>query len=212
MCAVVHACVRVRASSSVRARAYNVLASNRTQKRTGTRTHVRMYAYTHARTHEFTHARTHACTHARSHARTLVHACTPTNTHAHTRHTHCMRTRSVHGMWHEYQQGWRMACRKDCMQKEKNVPVCATEHSARPASGWRPVLRALHMCARGIACCMCIAYVMRNDACTINMRRDNCQGPQASLSENGRSRRFSGHEAESPRACYDAWKLNNMHG
>jgi hypothetical protein len=74
------------------------------------RTHDGMMTYTHARTHEFTHARTHACTHARSHARTLVHACTPTNTHAHTRHTHCMRTRSVHGMWHEYQQGWRMAC------------------------------------------------------------------------------------------------------
>jgi hypothetical protein len=107
------------------------------------RTHDGMMTYTHARTHEFTHARTHACTHARSHARTLVHACTPTNTHAHTRHTHCMRTRSVHGMWHEYQQGWRMACRKDCMQKEKNVPVCATEQAARPASGWRPVCSVL---------------------------------------------------------------------
>ena len=59
---------------------------------------------------------------------------------------------------------------------------CAAEQAAaRPGSGRRPTLRAVHTCTRGMACCMSINHVMKNDACMPGMHHGNCQRPPASL-------------------------------
>ena len=59
----------------------------------------------------------------------------------------------------------------------------------RAQGGDRPS-RALHVHARGMACCMHIGHAMNNDACMIKMPHGNYRRPQVSLSENRRNRRF----------------------
>ena len=64
----------------------------------------------------------------------------------------------------------------------------AGQSAARPGSERRPTSRVLHMCARGMACCMHVDHDTRKDTCTINMCQGDCRGLCASLSENRRNR------------------------
>ena len=99
--------------------------------------------------------------------------------------------------WHAT---YHMAC---CMHNTYRFGLCA-DRPARPASGRRPTSRALHMCARGMACCMCITHTMENGACMPNTGHGNCRRPSASFPGYRRFQRFLGNEAERPDACHAA--------
>ena len=85
--------------------------------------------------------------------------------------------------------------------------ICAAGlASLLPGWGQISALRALHMRAHSMPCCMSIAHDMNNAARMLSMYRGMRRGSQPRVPENRRNRRFSKRGAESPYVCHDAWK------